>query len=80
MATALPGPDSIAAMSMIFFVRAVSGSCPRWSVPAPPPVRTDFIDSTRSSSARPSETSRWAAPHAGIAMIDRKMCSAPMWS
>ena len=76
-----PGPPaSMHAMSSTFFVRAVSGSCPRCITAPPLPAIIVRIDSVRSSTESPMRLRRWQAWHFGMARTERKMCSAPMWS
>ena len=77
---ALPLPASSSARPITFLVRAVSGSCPRVCTEDEAPAIIVFIDSARSAMARPRRPRRTQAWHFGIARMDRKMCSAPMWS
>ena len=77
----LPGPPaSTQAMSSTFFVRALSGSCPRCISASDPPMIILRIDSARSSMERPMRSRRRQAWHFGMARMERNMCSAPMWS
>ena len=80
MLTGLPLPASMPAISSTLRVREVIGSCPRTITPCETPATIIFMDSARSESDSPSRTRRTDALHFGIAMIERNMCSDPMWS
>ena len=80
VSTVAPFPASISAISITLRVRAVTGSSPRCTVPAPPPEIIAFIDSSRSPMLSPRRSRRWHAWHLRIAKMERRMCSEPMWS
>ncbi len=78
--TTLSLPASSSASCITLRVRDVIGRSPRCKTPGALPEIIVRSDSARSSTDRPSFSSRRHAWHVGIARSARKMCSEPIWS
>ena len=74
-------PASSAAISSTLRVRELSGNGPRCSTASETaPATVCRSDSESSAGSSPIDLKRFTAWLCGIARIDRRMCSLPMWS